>query len=196
MLLKYKPKQDHLKIVPLIPVSDAAKKVKLTRNQVQLLPGTNEVTDDEWIVMKDHLKRDLDDKIIVPIEKKVAASKRAPEGKARNLTEMPTSEAIVLVENCNSPETLTKWHREEARDEVRVHIVERMGELKMDVPKLKADSDDDEDEIGDNGNGGGDEKELGEMTVAELKAYAAEKGITVSGNKDEILAAIMEAERS
>jgi len=196
MLLKYKPKQDHLKIVPLIPVSDAAKKVRLTRNQVQLLPGTNEVTDDEWLVMKDHLKRDLDDKIIVPIEKKVAASKRAPEGKAKNLAEMPTTEAVELVDNCNSPETLTKWHKEEARDEVRVHIVERMKELKMDVPKLKADSGDDEDESDDDGNGGGDEKGLAEMTVAELKAYASEKGIAVSGNKDEILAAIMEAEKN
>ena len=42
------------------------------------------------------------------------------------------------------------------------------------------------------GNG---KKTLDEMTVDELKAYAAEKGIEVSGNKKEILAAIKAAEK-
>ena len=159
MLLEYKPKQEHIKIVPLVPVGDAAKKVKLTRNQVQLLPGTNEVSDGEWIVMKEHLKRELETRVIVPIEKEVTTSKRAPDGKAKNLKEMPTAEAVALVDNCNNPETLTKWHREETRDEVRVHIVERMKELGMDVPKLKAASSDDNEINKKSDTSGDDNKE-------------------------------------
>ena len=44
-----------------------------------------------------------------------------------------------------------------------------------------------------NGDGSG-VKALDEMTLAELRAYAAEKKITVSGGKAETLAAIKEAE--
>ena len=146
MLLKYRPKHDHVKVVPLIAVSDEAKKIALTRNQIQILPGTNEIDDDEWRVAKPHLKWELAEGIVVPIERDVPQSKRAPNGKAKNLCEMPTTEAIGFVDSCNNPETLTKWHGEEGRDEVRVHIVERMKELKMDVPKLKSSGDGDETE--------------------------------------------------
>ena len=45
---------------------------------------------------------------------------------------------------------------------------------------------------GSGGNSG--PKSLDEMTLAELRAYALEKKITVSGNKAEILSAIKEAE--
>jgi len=183
MLLKYKPKQEHIKIVPLIPVSTAAKNVKLSRNQVQLLPGTNEITDDEWLVIKDHLKRELDAGLIVVVEK---ASSKAPDGKARNLKDMPTKEAVELVEGCNNPETLTKWYGEEIRDEVRVLIVEKMKELKVDIPKRT--------------NSGTDDnvspKPIDEMSKDELVAYAAEKKITVTatGTAEAILAEIKKAE--
>ena len=189
MLLSYKPKQDHIKIVPLIPVSTEAKKVNLTRTQVQLLPGTNEISEDEWLVIKDHIKREIDAKIIIPIERKVTPSKRAPDGTAKNLTEMPTTEAVALVEKCTNPETLTKWYNEEARDEVRIRIVEKMKELKMDVPKLKSVSHDDDDESDT-------AKTLEEMSKEELIAYAAEKkiSVTATGTAADILAAIKKAE--
>jgi hypothetical protein len=195
MLLSYKPKQDHVKVIPLIPVSAEAKKVKLTRNQVQLLPGTNEISDDEWVVIKDHIKKDLENKIIVLIEKKVTPSKRAPSGKASNLKEMPSVEAIALVEKCTNPETLTKWYNEETREDVRLRIVNQMNEIKMDVPKLSSvgnTDDEDDDDTGD----GDDEDDIEKMNRDQLIAYAAEKKITVapSGTKEEILAAIKKAE--
>ena len=189
MLLNYKPKHDHIKIVPLIPVSAKAKEVKLTRNQVQLLPGTNEISDDEWLVIKEHLKREIEGKIIIPIEKKVTPSKRAPEGIAKNLLELPVQEAVGIVEKCINPETLTKWYGEEAREEVRIHIVEKMKELKMDVPKLKSSGQDDDD---------GEEtgKAFKDMNKEELVTYAADKKITIpaAGSVDEIIAAIKKAE--
>jgi hypothetical protein len=182
MLLKYKPKLEHIKIVPLIAVSTAAKAVKLSRNQVQLLPGTNEITDDEWLVIKDHVKRELDAGIIVVVEK---TSSKAPDGKAKNLKDMPTKDAVELVEGCNNPETLIKWYNEEIRDEVRVLIVEKMKELKVDIPKRAS-------------SGGNDDKPkvIEEMTKDELVAYAAEKKITITatGTAEAILAEIKKAE--
>ena len=194
MLLSYRPKNDHIKIIPLIPVSAKAKEVKITRNQVQLLPGTNEISDDEWLVIKDHIKRELEAKIIVPIEKKVTASKRAPEGTAKNLAEMPSSEAVSIVEKCTNPETLTKWYQEETRDEVRFRIIEQMKEMKMEIPKLSASGKDDED--GDEDSDTETEKALEKMTKEELVSYAAEKKITVpaQGTVAEILASIKKAE--
>jgi hypothetical protein len=185
MLLKYKPKDDHIKIIPLIAVSAEAKKVTITRPQVQLLPGTNEISDDEYLVIKDHIKKELESKVIVPLEKAVSPNKRAPSGKAKNLKEMPTQEAIALVQGCVNPETLNKWYQEETREEVRLQITEKMKELKMDIPKLEAKAGNDEDAIA-----------LEDMTKEQLVAYATEKKITVpaSGTKEEILAAIKKAE--
>ena len=186
MLIKYKPLQDHVKIIPLIPISAEAKKVKLNRGQVQLLPGINEIDDDEYLVIKDHIKKDLDNRIIIPIEKTVTPSKRAPLGKAKNLDEMPSSEAVTFVQKCNNPETLQKWYQKETREEVRLQIVERMRELKIDIPKLENKStDDDETDLS-----------LDEMSKDQLVSYAAEKKITVpaTGTVEEILAAIKKAD--
>jgi len=185
MLLNYKPKDDHIKIIPLIAVSEAAKKVVITRPQVQLLPGTNEISDDEYLVIKDHIKRELESKVIVPIEKTVPTNKRAPSGKAKNLKEMPTQEAIALVQACVNPETLTKWYQEETREEVRLLITETMKELKMDIPKLEVKGGNENDAIA-----------LEDMTHEQLVAYAAEKKISVNASqtKEEILAVIKKAE--
>jgi len=181
MLLKYKPKLEHVKIIPLIPVSAKAKEVKLTRNQIQLLPGTNEITDDEWLVIKDHIKRDIDSGIIVPIEKTVTKSKRSPDGTAKNLIEMPTPEAVSFVDNCNNPETIAKWYQEETRDEVRVRIIEKMKELKMDTPKLKSSGSDEDDDDSDKNTG----KSIDEMSKDELIAYAKEKKIAITSSMSE-----------
>jgi predicted DNA binding CopG/RHH family protein len=186
MLLTYQPKQEHIKDIPLIPISAEAKKVTLTRNQLQLLPGTNEISDDEWTVIKDHIKKDIENKIIVPIEKNVTPSKRAPDGKAKNLKELPSQEAVAFVQKCNNPESLVKWYQEETREEVRFQITEKMKELKIDIPKLDNKPEDDEDA----------EVKLEDMTKDQLVAYAAEKKITVnaSGTAEEILAAIKKAQ--
>jgi len=192
MLLRYKPKHEHIKCVPLIPTTPETKKLKIDRPQVQLLPGVNEVTDNEWEVMKLHLSREIKNGDISVIEKEVAKSKTNPSGgKAHNLKNMPAKDAIILVGECVNPDTLAKWHKEETRDEIRLAIVEKMKELKIDIPKFIPGLAGDDDENSESGDGG---KNLDDMTVEELKTYAAEKNITVSGNKAEIIAAIKAAE--
>lgn len=144
MLIKYNPKQDHIKCVPLIPSGESAKSLKLTRTQVQLLPGPNEVTDDEWQVMKPCLAAEIKSRVITVIEKDVAKSKRAPNGKARNLAELPSMDAVGLIAETVSPDTLKKWYQKETRDEVRLGIVERMKELRIEIPKYKGNDGSDE----------------------------------------------------
>jgi hypothetical protein len=184
MLIKYKPKSGHLKCVPLIPATAELKQIKLTRTQVSLLPGTNEVTDDEWKIMKARLAREIERGEIIA----------ADPAKAHNLKDMKPSQAAVLAAGCVNPDTLKKWYREETRQEIRLAIVEKMKELNIDIPKFtpgEGGGEDDEDEYPEKED---DDGALEEMTAAELKAYAAERHITVSGGKAEIIAAIREAE--
>jgi hypothetical protein len=137
MLIRYKPKQDHLKCVPLIPSAGETRSLKLERTQVQLLPGINEVTDDEWKVMKPWLTAEIKSGVITTIEKEVVKSKRAPDGKARNLKELPTMDAVAMVGETVNPDTLNKWYQKETREEVRLTIIERMKALKIEIPKFK-----------------------------------------------------------
>jgi hypothetical protein len=197
MLLNYKPKHDHIKCVPLIAATPELAKLKITRGQVQLLPGINEVSDDEWEIMKAHFAREIDHGEIRTIEAAPAQGKKVPGGKAHDLKDLPANKAVAMVGECVNHETLLKWHREETRDEVRLAVVERMKELKIEIPKYKPDGsldDSGEDEDDGTGDNGDDEKDLDKMTVKELEAYAAERNIAVSGNKAEIIAAIKEAE--
>jgi hypothetical protein len=188
MLIKYEPKQAHVKCVPLIPVTETQKKYSLTRSQVQLLPGVNEVTDEEWDVMKSHLSRELNRKEISIIEKDLPKNRKNPAGKkVHNLKEMPIDEALNLVQSCLNPDTLTKWHKEEIREEVRLAIVEKMKELKMEIPKYIPGATTDSDQA----------VELEGMSKDELIVYAGDKDITINpaGTAEEILAEIKKAEQ-
>lgn len=161
MLIRYSPKADHVKCVPLIPTTDELKKLTLTRSQVQLLPGVNEVTDAEWLVLEVHLAREIKRREIIKIEKEVPKSKRAPAGKARNLKEFPSDKAVALINECVNPDTLQKWYQEETREEVRLAIVEKMKELDIEIPKFKGSRSEDDDgsdlegHITDGNNSGG-----------------------------------------
>ena len=137
MLIRYQPKQDYVKCVTLTQTTDELKKIKLTRSLVQLLPGVNEVTDDEWKIIQVHLAREITAKVIVPIIREVPKSTRAPSGTAQNLKQYPTSNAIALVRECVNPDTLKKWYQKETREEVRLVIVKKMEELKVDIPEFK-----------------------------------------------------------
>jgi len=193
MLIRYKPKYDHIKCVPLIATTPETQKLKIDRTQVQLLPGVNEVTDNEYEVMKLHIASEIKSGEISVIEKEVPKGKTsAKDGKAHDLKNMPAKDAIVLVGECVNPDTLVKWHKEETRDEIRIAIVEKMKELKIDIPKFIPGFTNDDDNTTTTENGG--VKNLDDMTEAELKAYAEEKKIKVSGNRAEILAAIKKAE--
>jgi hypothetical protein len=131
MLIKYTPKQDHMLRVQLIPTTDELKKLKLARKYVELLPGTNEVTDDEWAVMKPHLQSQITAKVIETID----------NGKTHNLKGLSPQKATELVAKCVNPDTLKKWYQEITDQEVRLAIVERMKELKIDVPKFTGTND-------------------------------------------------------
>jgi hypothetical protein len=109
------------------------------------LPGPNEITEDEWKVMQPHLAAEIKSGIITVIEKEVAKSKRAPEGKARNLKELPAPDAVELIGETLNPDTLERWYQKETREEVRLAIVERMKELKIEIPKFKSSAEDDDD---------------------------------------------------
>jgi len=187
MLIKYQPKIEHMKCVPLVPTTEELKKLKLDRSQIHLLPGINEVTDDEWKVIQVHLTREIARGEITTVEKSVGKSKTNPSGgTAHNLKNMPAKDAAALVGECLNPDTLVKWYKEETREEIRLCIVEKMKELKVDIPKFDLTVDEEDANTGN-------EEDFEKMTVDELKAYAAEKNITVSGTKAEIIAAIKEA---
>lgn len=132
MLLKFNPKVSHIKMVTLAKVEGC----NPTRRMVQLLQGTNEVTEDEWNCMKVNLKREIESGEIIILAQKVSEGRGKPGGrKAKNLVEMPVNIAVKYVTECINPETLQKWYKEEVREEVRVYITKRLQKLGLDLPE-------------------------------------------------------------
>lgn len=187
MLIKFMPKVEHLKCIMLTPKDG----LELGRSMVQLIPGTNEVTDDEWKAMRGNIQSELDSGEI-----KILAQKLSKGVKAKNLKEMSAVNAVRYVNECNSPETLKKWYSEITKEEVRLAITKRMQKLGVEPPEDNdasseedetADSDyDDEDETGpvdekkseaESAPESLDEATLATMTVEELKAVCEKKGI-------------------
>ena len=187
MLIKFMPKVEHLKCIMLTPKPG----LEVGRSMVQLIPGTNEVTDDEWKAMRGNIQSELDSGEI-----KILAQKLSDGVKAKNLKEMSAANAVRYVNECNSPETLKKWYSEITKEEVRLAITKRMQKLGVEPPEEKDVSseedeitdpdDDDEDETdpvdekkseAESGPESLDEATLATMTVEELKAVCEEKGI-------------------
>lgn len=188
MLIKFMPKVEHLKCIMLTPKDG----LKLERSMVQLIPGTNEVTDDEWKAMRGNIQSELESGEI-----KILAQKLSAGAKAKNLKEMSAANAVRYVNECNSPDTLKKWYSEITKEEVRLAITKRMQKLGVEPPEEKDDSseedeiaapdDDDEDETTDpedekkseaeSDSESLDEATLATMTVEELKAVCEKKGI-------------------
>ena len=131
MLIKFSPKVDHLKCVVLTPKEG----LTLERTMVQLLPGTNEVTDDEWKAMRGNIVSELDNGEITILAQKVGDGRGKPGGrKAKNLVDMPVNIAVKYVSECNNPETLEKWYKEVTKEEVRLAITKRMKALEVEEP--------------------------------------------------------------
>lgn len=187
MLIKFMPKVEHLKCIMLTPKDG----LELGRSMVQLIPGTNEVTDDEWKAMRGNIQSELDSGEI-----KILAQKLTDGVKAKNLKEMSAANAVRYVNECNSPETLKKWYSEITKEEVRLAITKRMQKLGVEPPEDNdvsseedetTDSDDDDDETGPVDEKKSetekieseslDEATLATMTVEELKAVCEKKGI-------------------
>lgn len=132
MLIKYSPKVEHLKCVALTPKEGLA----LERTMVKLLPGTNEVTNDEWKAMRDNIVDELKSGEIAILAQKVSAGRGKTGGvKAKDLKEMPVNIAVKYVSECNNPETLTKWYREVTNEEVRLAITKKFKKLDLEIPE-------------------------------------------------------------
>lgn len=187
MLIKFMPKVEHLKCIMLTPKDG----LNLGRSMVQLIPGTNEVTDDEWKAMRGNIQSELDSG-----EVKILAQKLSDGVKAKNLKEMSVANAVRYVNECNSPETLKKWYSEITKEEVRLAITKRMQKLGVEPPEdndvssdedeTTAPDDDDEDDTdskdekkseAESDSKSLDEATLATMTVEELKAVCEKKGI-------------------
>lgn len=186
MLLKYSPKIDHLCMVALTPVEG----VVLTKSLVQLLPGVNEVTENEWAAMRPNITAELESGEITILAQKVSDGRGKPGGrKAKDLVQMPVNIAVTYINECMNPETLTKWYKEETREEVRLAITKKMDKLGLEKPEdeipdapnaspMSIDEfesedeefDDDEEEI----NGDEDAIDLKSLSISELKKMADE----------------------
>ena len=215
MLIKFNPKVEHLKCVVLTPKEG----LNLTRTMVHLLPGTNEVTDDEWKAMRGNINVELENGEIVALAQKVGDGRGKPGGrKAKNLIEMPVNMAVKYVSECNNPETLEKWYKEVTKEEVRLAITKRMKALGVDepadeipeapnaspVPLDELDEFDDDEETvdgDDEGNEDSDDEEDSEeevdfssMTVKQLKKECKDRGIDCDGfkQKEDYISALTE----
>ena len=132
MLLRYSPKTDHLKMVALTPVEGVA----FRKTLVQLLPGVNEVTEEEWKSMRPNIADELERGEIKILAQKVSDGRGKPGGrKAKDLVQMPVNIAVTYVGECMNPETLIKWYKEETREEVRIHITKKLQKLGLPIPE-------------------------------------------------------------
>ena len=204
MLIKYSPKIEHLKCVVLTP----SEGLTLERNMVHLLPGTNEITDDEWKAMRGNIAPELEAGEITILAQKVGDGRGKPGGrKAKNLVDMPVNIAVKYVSECNNPETLQKWYKEITKEEVRLAITKRMKALEVETPEDEIpeapnaspmsldefDNDsEDEDLFDDDFEAGADEKDFSKMSVKELKEECEKIGIKTDGLKKEELVEALE----
>jgi len=131
MLIKFTPKVEHLKCIVLTPKEG----LNITRTMVRLLPGTNEVTNDEWKAMRGNIVAELANGEITILAQKVGDGRGKPGGrKATNLVDMPVNIAVKYVSECNNAETLEKWYKEVTKEEVRLAITKRMKALEIEEP--------------------------------------------------------------
>lgn len=132
MLLKFSPKVEHLKCIILTPKEGLV----LTRNMVHLLPGVNEVTNDEWKAMRGNIVPELERGEITILAQKVSAGRGKVGGiKAKDLKEMPVNIAVKYVSECNNPDTLKKWYQEITNEEVRLAITKKFQKLELELPE-------------------------------------------------------------
>lgn len=132
MLIKYEPKVEHLKCVTLTPKEG----LKLERTMVKLLPGTNEVTNDEWKAMRGNIVSELESGEIRILAQKVSAGRGKVGGiKAKDLKDMPVNLAVKYVSECSNPDTLKKWFKEITNEEVRLAITKKFEKLEIERPE-------------------------------------------------------------
>ena len=205
MLIRYQPKVEHLKCVILTPKEG----LELGRSMVQLIPGTNEVTDDEWKAMRPNIEAELNSGEI-----KILAKKLDNGTKLKNLIEMSVADAVRYVNECNSPDTLKKWYNEITKEEVRLAITKKMQKLGVEPPEDKIPDDEDDESVSvddeddedkkpakakaatDDEDEGLTEADLATKSVDELKSLCEKKGIDTKKitKKSDLVEALLRAE--
>lgn len=131
MLLNWK--KNNLKVVELVPTTAEAKKVKLKKSTITLLPGINEISDDEYLVAKPHLQDNLDAGTLVEVKEKTQTFPGKPQQDATTLNQVPAKKAKQLIKETHSPETLYKWLATETRTDIRNNVEDRLKELGLDT---------------------------------------------------------------
>lgn len=214
MLLRYSPKTDHLKMVDVTPMEGCT----VEKSLIQLLPGVNEITDDEFKCIRANIVDEIERGEITILAQKVSDGRGKPGGrKAKDLVQMPVNIAVTYVSECMNPETLVKWYKEETREEVRIHITKKLEKLGVEIPDVEipeapnaspmtldeydeeendsvdADANEEEDDINDELPE--DAIDLNSLSKNELLAKAKELGIAgaESMNKKQLVEAITSA---
>ena len=219
MLIKFTPKVEHLKCVVLTPKEG----LKITRTMVRLLPGTNEVTNDEWKAMRGNIVAELANGEITILAQKVGDGRGKPGGrKATDLVDMPVNIAVKYVSECNNAETLEKWYKEVTKEEVRLAITKRMKALEIEEPTDEipdapnaspmsidefdsdeededlVDDEDEEEKENDDSDNEVNATDFSSMNIKQLKKECKNRGIDCEGfkEKEDYLSALVEENNS
>lgn len=214
MLLRYSPKTEHLKMVAVTPMEGCT----VEKSLIQLLPGVNEITDDEFKCIRPNIVDEIERGEITILAQKVSDGRGRPGGrKAKDLVQMPVNIAVTYISECMNPETLAKWYKEETREEVRIHITKKLEKLGVEIPDVEipeapnaspmtldeydeeeddsidADANEEEDDINDELPE--DAIDLNSLSKNELLAKAKELGIASAEamNKKQLVEAITSA---
>lgn len=148
MFVKYTPRQQHIKVVPVVSGSGNISAAE----SVVLNPGTNEVSDEKWEKIKASLASEIADGTVKPFS--VETKKSGQAAKAKTLKDVPAKTAAMIVSSCSNKDTLRSWFKDTLPDEIALLVVRRMRQLNMDIDEISGEenalSDSD---IIDEGNG-------------------------------------------
>lgn len=134
MFLNWKKQNVHF--VPLIthtkdgsghgtPIKSEWEKFSLKRDNLTFLPGVNEVSDEEFEVIKHHCDDLIKSGDLEVMKIKTSTAPGRPAIVAKTLSEVPPVEARKLIANCINIDTLKEW-RTDSRADIRSLIDDRI----------------------------------------------------------------------
>lgn len=102
------------------------------RDSITLLPGINEVDEEEWEHMKVHLENPLATGDISVVTSQTPLGRDRPPREVHSIRDFEAKKAVALIAETVNPETLQRWYVAETRDEVRSALREQMEKLRVD----------------------------------------------------------------
>lgn len=125
MLIKWN--KQNVKTITVLPVHG---KPLPRKSFEKFLPGVNEIPDNTWELIKEHLKDSIARGDMEVIEEKTQSAPGKPALPASKLSDLTANKAIALVKETLNPDTLNAWLGEPGlKDAVRLHVEERIKEL-------------------------------------------------------------------